>query len=85
MIFPVLPGPNPQEYDAKFSEFLNRAEDDPSRAGRLSKTFPDVPIIFRVSCGNPESRQGMVLGLGMANVGRSKAARCFRIVKFSRI
>ena len=29
----------------------------------VQKTFPEVPIIC-VSCGNPESRQGIVLGLG---------------------
>ena len=29
----------------------------------VPKTFPEV-LLFRVSCGNPESRQGMVLGLG---------------------
>ena len=37
----------------------------PSRAGRRSKTLPEVPIIFRVSCSNPQSRQSMVLGLGI--------------------
>ena len=59
-----MSGLNPREYDAKFFEFSKRAEDGPSGAGSRSKTFPEVPIIFRVSCGNPESRQGMVLGLG---------------------
>ena len=41
--------PNPQEDDAKFREFSKRAEDGPCRAGRLSKTFPEVPTVFRVS------------------------------------
>ena len=63
MIFPVLPGPNPQEDDAKFCEFSKRAEDGPSRASRLSTTFPEVPIVRRVSSVNPESRQGSPLGL----------------------
>ena len=61
---PVLPGPNSQEDDAKFREFSKRAEDGPSRAGRLSKTFPEVPTEFRVSCGNPESRPSIPLVLG---------------------
>ena len=41
-------------------KFSKRADCSPSRTGSRSKTFPDVPIIFRVSCGNPESRQSMV-------------------------
>ena len=36
----------------------------PNSGGR-SKTFPEVPVKFSESCGNPESRQGMVLGLGI--------------------
>ena len=28
----------------------------------VQKTFHEVPMTFRVSCGNPESRQGMVSG-----------------------
>ena len=52
-------------------------------------TFPEVPIICRVSWGNPESRRGMVgtqksRGL-IGNVGRSGVAPWFRIVKFCRI
>ena len=64
-IFLVLPGPNPQEDVAKFHEFSKRAEGGPSRAGRLSKTFPEVPIEFRVSSGNPESRLSIPVGLGI--------------------
>ena len=66
---------------------LKRVEVRPSRAGGRSKTFPEVPTIFRVSCGNPESQQGMYgpgtrNGRGLTgNVGRSRAARCFRIVE----
>ena len=48
----------------KFREFSKRAEDGPSRAGSHSKTFPEVPTIFRVSSGNPESRLRISLGLG---------------------
>ena len=59
-----MSGLNPREDDAKFFELWKRAEGGPSRAGSRSKTFPEVPIIFHVSCGNPESRQGIVLGLG---------------------
>ena len=63
IIFPVLPGANPQEDDAKYCEFSKRTEDGPSRSGRLLKKFPEVPIVFRVSCGSPESRLGIPLGL----------------------
>ena len=49
IIFPVVPDPNPQEDDAKFSESSKIAEDGPSRASRLSKTFSEVPIALRVS------------------------------------
>ena len=34
---------------------------------RLSKTFPEVPIVFRVSSGNPESRLRISLRLGIIN------------------
>ena len=64
-IFPVIPGPNPQEDDAKFCEFSKRAEDGPSRAGRLSKNVSwstkSIPCGKRQS----ESRLGIPLGLGM--------------------
>ena len=85
MIFPDV---NPQEDDARFRQFSKRAEDGPSRAGRLSKTFPEVPIEFRVSSGNPASRLGIPLGIrnlqgSAGNVGCSRAARCLRIVKIS--
>ena len=66
---------------------LKRVEVRPSRAGGRSKTVPAVPTMFRVSCGNPESRQGMhgpgTLNSGglTGNEGRSRAARCFRIVE----
>ena len=33
--------------------------------GGFSKTLPDVPTIFRVSRGSPESRRRISLGLGM--------------------
>ena len=36
----VISGLNPREDDAKFPEFSKRAEGGPSRASRLSKTFP---------------------------------------------
>ena len=57
MIIPILPDPNPQEDDAKFFKFSKKSEYGPSRAGRLSKTFPEVPITFRVSGGN-QNRKG---------------------------
>ena len=47
------------------SNLTKRAEGSPPRAGSRTKTFPEKPKIFRVSCGNPESRLGMVLGLGI--------------------
>ena len=31
---------------------------------RFQKKFPEVPIVFRVSSGNPESRLSVPLGLG---------------------
>ena len=44
----------------KVFEFTKRAEGGPSRAGGLSKTFPEVPIHFCVSRGNQgiATRQG---------------------------
>ena len=36
---------------------LKSAEDGPPRAGRLSKTFPEVPRAFSVSSSNRESRR----------------------------
>ena len=45
------------------SKLLKRAEVRPSRGGSRAKTFPKVPTILRVSCGHPESRRSMVLGL----------------------
>ena len=86
MIFPAVPDPNPQEDDAKFREFSKRAEDGPSRASWLSKTFPELPMVLRVSSGNPESRLSIPTQnrQGLAGtVGRSRAARCHRIVNFS--
>ena len=63
-VFRGISGPNSSEEDAKLFELLKRVEVRPPRAGCRSKTFPEVPTIFRVSCGNPESRQGMVLEKG---------------------
>ena len=37
-----------QEDDAIFIELSKRAEDGPSRAGRLSITFPEVPTCENV-------------------------------------
>ena len=59
----VFLDPNPQEDDAKFFEFSKRAEGGPSRASRLSTTFLEVPMEFRVSSSNPESRLSIPLGL----------------------
>ena len=59
----VFPDPCQHEDDAKFFEFSKKAEDGPSQASRLSKTFPKVPIDFRVSSDNPESRLRIPLGL----------------------
>ena len=47
IVFPVISGLNPRQDDAKFLEFPKRAE-GLSRAGRLSTTFPEVPIKCRV-------------------------------------
>ena len=62
--FTALPDLNPQEDDANFFGF-SKAEDGPSQAGRLSKTFPEVPIEFRVLCGTQESRPFVPQGLGI--------------------
>ena len=63
MVFPVILSLNPGEDDAKLLEFSKRSEGCSSRASRLAKTFPDVPILFRASCGSPESRLGIPMGL----------------------
>ena len=47
---------------------FNIEEACPSRTSSRSKTLPEGPIMFRVACGNPESRQRMVLGLGKVEV-----------------
>ena len=49
----------------KFFEFSKRAEGRTPRARSRSKKFPEVPITFRVSRGNPESRLSIRLGLGI--------------------
>ena len=66
-LFSEVARPNPKEDDVKFLEFSKIAEDHPSRAGRLSKTFPEVPVIFRVPRGTPESRLPVSLRLGIIN------------------
>ena len=87
MKFPVVPGPNPQEGDAKVCEFSKTAQDSPSRASGVSKKkktssthiVPCVErqprIVAELSCGNRNFR--WLTG----NVGCSGAARCFSIVK----
>ena len=88
MIVPVLLYLNPQEDDAKFLGFSHSAEDGPSRAGRFSKTFPEVPIEFHVPGGKEESRLFIPGGTRnthglIGNVGYSRAARSSKIIKFS--
>ena len=61
----VLPELNSQEDDAKILGFSKSAEDGPSLAGRTSKTFPEVPIEFRVFCGKRESLLIVPLELGI--------------------
>ena len=65
MVTPVGSGLFLREDDAKFLEFSKIAQDCPSRAGRPSETSPEVPMEFRVLGGNPESRQNVVLALGI--------------------
>ena len=62
----VFPDANPHEVDAQFFEFSKKTEDGPSREGTLSKTFPEIPVGFRVSNGNPESWPSIPLGLGIS-------------------
>ena len=47
-IVPAPIGFNPQEAAAKFFGFCKNAEDGPYRAGRFSKTFPEVPNKFQI-------------------------------------
>ena len=86
--FPSVSGPNFREEVAKFLELLKRAEVRPSRAGGRSKTFPEVPTI--IPCIVRQSRIAAKHGRETRNtgrltgtVGRCRAARCSRIVKFS--
>ena len=51
--------------DANLFGFSKKAEDGLSSAGGSSKTFPQVPIEFRVSRGKQESRLIIRLGLGV--------------------
>ena len=44
LIFIVFLGLNPQENGAKFFGFNKKAEDGPSRAGGLSKKFPESQL-----------------------------------------
>ena len=43
VMFPAVSLLNPQGDGAKFLDFSKRAEDGPSRADGLSKTFPEEP------------------------------------------
>ena len=45
------------------------AENDASRAGGLSKTFGELPMVSRVVGGNPESRLYIPLELGVITGG----------------
>ena len=62
-ILPLPIGFNLQEDDAKFFELSKTADDGSPRAGRLSKTCPDVPDEFRVSSCKQESRLIIHLGI----------------------
>ena len=54
--FPSVSGPNlRKEEDAKFFELLKKVEVRPSGADGRTKTIPEIPTIFHVSCRNPES------------------------------
>ena len=64
-MLPVSSGVDLQEPDARFIEFANSAEDGSPRAGRPSKTCPDVPNDFRVRSCKQESRLIIPLGLGI--------------------
>ena len=64
-LFPVVPDPNPQEDDAKFPEFSKGAEDGPSRADRLSRTFPAV--LHGITCIERQSRIAATNSSGTRN------------------
>ena len=79
----VVSGLNSSEEDVKFFELLKRAEGGPSRAGSRSKTCPEVPIVFRVSSGNPESRLSIpgarnVRGLESCSLYQDRKKSCVR-------
>ena len=59
----------PREEDAKFFQFSKIFWVCPSRADSRSKKFPEIPMIFRVPGGNPNSRQGRVLELRIVKDG----------------
>ena len=66
MVFRVLPGLDSQEDHAIFFGSTKRM----LRIAilehvDLQKKFPEVPIEFRVRCGNPESRLIIPPGLGI--------------------
>ena len=67
-ICPVSLCLHPQEDDANFFGFSKKADDGSPPAGRPSKTCPDVPHEFRVSCGMQESRLIIPRGLGILKV-----------------
>ena len=62
-VFSVYSGLNPQEEMPDFLEFSTIAENDPSRAGGLSITFPELPTVPRAVGGKPESRLSIPLEL----------------------
>ena len=87
IIFPVVVCHHQREDDAKFLEFSKIAEDGPSRASRLSQTFPEVHTTFLYHAAIQNRGEAILWDSEHSwtgNVGRSRAARCFRIVEFSR-
>ena len=77
--------PTPRQEDAKFFECSKIFGCCPSRAGSRSKTFPEIPIVFRSRIAARHSSRTRNCQVRTGNVGRSRAARSVRIMKFSRI
>ena len=67
IVFPAMSGLNPQEDDAKLFEFSKRAERGWSFSSRYSFKKVSWSTLNNpcVPCANPESRQGIDLGLGI--------------------
>ena len=65
MALSELPDFNSQGDDVKFLGVVKSDGGGPSGAGGSSQWSPEVPIEFRVLCGNPDSRLIIPLEIGI--------------------